>query len=71
MLATESENQPPRPTADVPTIPAPQPTAREEMVRKDIALRLRNACSGLTEHDFAQLVERILQVQLTGERKGH
>jgi hypothetical protein len=40
---------------------------RHEDIRKDIATRLRKACSHLTEEDFAALVLRIVKVQLKSE----
>ncbi len=40
---------------------------RYEMIRKDIALRLRKACSHLGDEEFAALVDRIVKIQLGGE----
>jgi hypothetical protein len=40
---------------------------RHEAIRKDIAKRLRKACSHLSEEDFAALVQEIVKVQLKSE----
>jgi hypothetical protein len=37
---------------------------RKDNVRRDIANRLRKACSHLSEKEFAALVERMTRVQL-------
>lgn len=44
-------------------------TARTETLRADIGRRLRKACSHLSEEDFAALVEKMITVQLGGERR--
>ena len=41
---------------------------RHEDIRKDIAQRLRKACSHLNDEDFAALVQKIVKVQLKSER---
>jgi hypothetical protein len=43
--------------------------ARHEMVRADIARRLRKACSHLGDDEFAALVEQMVDVQLKSERE--
>jgi hypothetical protein len=40
---------------------------RYEMIRKDVAHRLRKACSHLSDEEFAALVDRIVKIQLAGE----
>jgi hypothetical protein len=40
---------------------------RHEDIRKDIAQRLRNACSHLSDEEFAALVQKIVKVQLKSE----
>jgi hypothetical protein len=40
---------------------------RHESIRKDIANRLRKACSHLNDEDFAALVQEIVKVQLKSE----
>jgi hypothetical protein len=42
--------------------------ARHEMIRADIARRLRNACSYLGDEEFAALVDKLVEVQLKSER---
>jgi len=42
--------------------------ARHEAIRVDIARRLRNACIHLGDEEFATLIDRIVNVQLKGER---
>jgi hypothetical protein len=42
---------------------------RFEMVRKDIATRLRKSCGHLSDDEFALLVERIARVQLRTESR--
>jgi hypothetical protein len=44
-------------------------TARFEMVRNDIAKRLRKACGHITDADFALLVEKMARVQLRAETR--
>jgi hypothetical protein len=41
---------------------------RHEDIRRDIAQRLRKACSHLSDEDFAALVHKIVKVQLKSER---
>lgn len=43
--------------------------ARHEALRKDIAGRLRKGCSHLNDEEFATLVDKIVKVQLAGERR--
>ena len=40
---------------------------RAQMIRSDIAKRLRRACSYLSEVEFAALVEKMTAEQLRGE----
>jgi hypothetical protein len=40
---------------------------RHDAIRKDVANRLRKACSHLSEEDFAALVQQIVNVQLKSE----
>jgi hypothetical protein len=42
--------------------------ARHDMIRADIARRLRKACSYLGDEEFAALVDKIVEVQLKSER---
>ena len=56
---------------DVFRIIPPEFNDRHESIRKDIASRLRKSCSGLSEEGFAALVEKILKVQLRGEKRWH
>ena len=42
-------------------------SARMEKVRAEIARRLKNACSHLSEEEFEVLVDRMTKVQLGGE----
>ena len=42
---------------------------RHEAIRRDIWTRLRNICSTFSDEEFAALAERMLQVQLAGERR--
>jgi hypothetical protein len=42
---------------------------RHEAIRRDISNRLRKMCSNLSDEEFAALVEKMLQVQLAGERR--
>jgi hypothetical protein len=45
---------------------------RTERIRRDIATRLRRACSYMQEAEFDALVEKILQVHLgSGRRRSH
>jgi hypothetical protein len=48
---------------------APEENPRHEALRQDISARLRNSCSHLSEEEFAALVEKMLKVQLKGERR--
>jgi len=43
-------------------------SARQEAIRADVARRLRKACSHLSDEAFAALVDKIVGVQLKGER---
>ena len=47
----------------------PDRNPRHEAIRKDITKRLRKSCSSLSEEEFTALVEKILKVQVDGERK--
>jgi hypothetical protein len=47
----------------------PDPNPRHEALRKDIAARLRKSCSHLSDAQFEALVEKMLKVQLNGERR--
>lgn len=42
--------------------------ARLDKVRKDVAQRLKKACTHLADKDFDALVDKIAMVQLRGER---
>jgi len=45
---------------------------RTDKIRRDIATRLRRACSYMPEGEFDILVEKILQVHLgSGRRRSH
>jgi hypothetical protein len=44
-------------------------TARFEMVRNDLARRLRKACGHISDADFALLVDKIARVQLRAETR--
>ena len=46
-------------------------TDRVEKIRSDIACRLRKACGHLSDEEFAVLVEKMMRVQLGGERRAH
>jgi hypothetical protein len=48
---------------------AAEPNPRHEAIRKDIAHRLRQSCSHLSDEEFTALVEKMLKVQLAGERR--
>jgi hypothetical protein len=43
---------------------------RKEVVRKDIARRLRKICAHLSDEDFERLVEMMAEQKLKGERNG-
>jgi hypothetical protein len=47
----------------------PDANPRHEVIRKDIAQRLRKSCSHLSDEEFVALVEKLLKVQLKGERR--
>ena len=47
----------------------PLSNPRHEIIRKDIAARLRKSCTHLSDVEFEGLVERMLKVQLNGERR--
>lgn len=49
----------------------PEVNERHEKIRKDIATRLRRACSDMSEEDFAALVDKMLKVQLAAETRWH
>jgi hypothetical protein len=42
---------------------------RRELIRGDIARRLRSICSEYSDEDFNRLVERMTDEQLRGERR--
>jgi hypothetical protein len=42
--------------------------ARRESIRADITRRLRKACSHLGDEEFANLIEKMVNVQLRSER---
>lgn len=42
--------------------------ARRDSIRDDIAKRLRNVCSHLSDAEFKKLVERMADQKLKGER---
>jgi hypothetical protein len=44
-------------------------SARKEIIRDDIARRLRHICSHLSEADFKQLVDSMTEQKLKGERR--
>jgi hypothetical protein len=41
---------------------------RHAAIRRDVARRLRKACSHLSDEAFDELVDKIVNVQLEGER---
>ena len=44
-------------------------SVRHEAIRADVAKRLRKACTHLNEKEFAALVDKIVKVQLKGEKR--
>lgn len=42
---------------------------RRDLIREDIAKRLRNICSHLSEKEFTKLVNSMADQKLRGERK--
>ena len=42
---------------------------RYDAIRKDVANRLRKACGHLSAEEFAALVDKIVEVQLKGEKR--
>jgi len=45
------------------------PDERKEIIRADISKRLRSICSHCTDEQFADLVEKMTEQKLRGERK--
>jgi hypothetical protein len=45
-------------------------SARKEVIRNDIARRLRKVCAHLSDEDFKHLIERMTEQKLRGERNG-
>jgi hypothetical protein len=43
--------------------------SRRDVVRDDIAKRLRNVCGHLSDQEFATLVETMVDQKLRGERR--
>jgi hypothetical protein len=43
--------------------------SRREMIRADIAKRLRNVCRHLSDQEFAKLVESMVDQKIKGERR--
>jgi hypothetical protein len=41
---------------------------RHAAIRRDVAQRLRKACVHLSDEEFDELVDKIVKVQLEGER---
>jgi hypothetical protein len=61
-----------RPHRPIPTVVKSNESEhnpRHEMIRKDLAHRLRKSCSDLSEEAFNALIDKILNVQLEGERR--
>jgi hypothetical protein len=44
---------------------------RHEAIRKDIATRLRASCIDLSDEAFADLVDKMLKVQIANEARWH
>ena len=42
---------------------------RKEKVRSDLAARLKNACSYLSEEEFKVLLDKMTRVQIEGEAR--
>jgi hypothetical protein len=42
---------------------------RRKAIRDDLALRLRNACSHLSDEEFSALVDQMAECQLRSERR--
>jgi len=48
--------------------PDDRPLSREEAVRSDLAKRLRRVCAHLSEEEFSELVHKMAERQIRGER---
>ena len=68
MMSKEPRPKPAGPLPSVLRIEA-EHNPRHDELRKDIAKRLKRACSNLSEHEFSALVDKILKVQITGEKR--
>ena len=55
--------------SNMPGLHETESNARHEVIRADVARRLRNACNYLTDEEFAVLVDKIVGVQLRAERR--
>ena len=69
MTPRKSPAHPSRPVPAVAGITDLEHNPRHDAIRKDIAKRLAKSCSTLSEEAFAALVDKILKVQIAGERR--
>ena len=59
---------PPPGTIDLLDVVRQEDSRRHEAIRKDIATRLRPACSFMSDEEFAGLVAKMVKTQFRGER---
>ena len=55
--------------ADLVDLVKQEDSRRHEAIRMDIAARLRNACSYMSDEEFSMLVEKMVKTQFGGERR--